>query len=475
MYTLKPKSYSILEVLNMSEIGLIFEFYTSKESKFIIENLSSRIGKNVILTGEENYIPSYSNALLIKEYDATKSRYQFHIAPQDYHTIIPIIDEVSNWISENCDTTNDTRLKMSLSFNHHHLDTISHISQMNPTKLLLKFDENFIYDRFPTQRNSPYAMSIKKLSSINNYINESEIESNIKYILSTPHADFYGINFSNYTNGILGCNYIGGEDYANNTKNIKDVLEYFIIKTYQSINENTLTDFESYEIKRLTEGFDKIQMSYYDPIVFLNEFKDIKLYVDLKTSTQTIKTFWNNIRKPIFEMILNGGLQKGILNYDTHTGKYQLKNGNINGANLNNIDLVLCELSGVFENCDFVKCNINKSRIINSNLIRTNNVNESYLNNVTANRSNHIQKSFVLNNEEIINCKLTESVIKFATPGRNIEMDNKSTVVIKPVGLPQISNALKVEEIRDYSWIKAMNKNEDKGFQNEYIKNNYIK
>ena len=108
----KSKHYSVLEVLNFSDIGLIFEFYSTKESDFITSNLSTLTSKNITLTNESKYGPSYTNAILLKEYEAKKSRYQFKIAPQNYHSILPIIDSVSKWLSESAETTHDTILKI---------------------------------------------------------------------------------------------------------------------------------------------------------------------------------------------------------------------------------------------------------------------------------------------------------------------------------------------------------------------------
>jgi len=471
---MQPKSYSVLEVLNHSDVGLLFEFYSTKESGFIVKELSSLIGKNITITNNESFYPSYSNAILLKEYEAKRSRYQFKIARQNYHSVLPIIDEVCRWISENCETTLDTQLNISLSFNHAHLKTLSSISQMNPTRLILKFDENEVYKRFPEQKNSPYALSIKQLAPITNYINESQIENNIKYILRTPHAEFYGINFKDYTQGILECNYMGGPDYPEKPEEVKNILEYFILKTYQSINEDDYTTFERHEMKRLTEGFDTTQMAYYDPEIFLREFKDLKVYVDLKTSLQTLKTYWNILRTPLFEMIINGGLREGQFNYDAQIGRFQLRKGKVKGISIQNMDLVSCELSGIMENCTFVTCNIDKARIYDGKFIRGNKINESYLKGASVNNGNEIIKSYVLNNDEIVNCDVNESIIKFATPGKRIKVDEKSTLIVRQETLPIKTEAVQVEEIRDYSWIKNMRKTTDEGFANLYKKNQYV-
>lgn len=466
----KPKHYSIIEVLNFSEVGLIFEFYSTKETNFIIDNLSKLTSKNVTIT-DTQYDPSYFNAILLKEYDAKRSRYQFHIAPQDYHSILPIIDNVCSWISESCETTNDTLLKMSLSFNHRNLHTLSRISSMKPHRLILKFDENEVYERFPSQKNSPYAFSIKTLIPLNTYINEFQIERHINTLIDKSFYECYAINFNHYTNGIIKLNYIGGKDYASKPKEIKDILEYFIIKTYQSINEEELSNFEKFEINRLSEGFDKIQMAFYNPEIFLSEFKKIKVSVDLKNSEQLIKTYWSFIRDPLFEMIIGGKLREGLFNYDTQIGKFQLKNGKLDGVIIKNMDLVACQISGILENCNFVNCSINKARIYNSRLIDKNKINESYLYGASINKNNKITKSIVENNEEIINCHVDESLIKYATPGKDLKIDENSTLVVKQLPLPKKTDAIKIEDIRDYTFIKKMNKSEDKGFQNIYKKN----
>lgn len=474
----KPKHYSVLEVLNFSDVGLIFEFYSTKESNFIVDDLTRLTSKNIVLTNETKYNASYSNAILEKEYEATRARYKLNIAPQNYHSVLPIIDSVTKWISESCETTLDTQLKVSLSFNHRHLDTLTSISQMDPTRLILKFDENEVYKRFPEQKGSPYALSIKNIAPITNYINESDIATNIKYILTTPYAEFYGINFKEYTRGILECNYIGGKDYANKPEEIKNVLEYFIIKTYQSINEEEYNAAEEFEMKRITEGFEKMQMAFYDPEVFINEFQKLRVYVDLQTSLQTIKTFWTNIRKPIFEMIINGGLREGQFNLDTQIGKMQLRKGKLTNSlnSIRDMDLVHCELSGIMENCSFVSCDIGKARVYNSKFISNNKIQDSYMEGVSVNKSNEIIKCYVVNNEEIINCSVTESVIKFASPGKGMEADDKSTIIVKQQSLPQLTDAVKIEGIRDYSWIKSMNKkSDDVGYGNAYDKKKYPK
>lgn len=471
----KPKKYSVLEVLNFSEVGVIFEFFSTKNIDFIISDLSRHTGKNIILTNEICYVPTYQNAILLKEYESSKPRYRFSIAPQNYHSILPILDTVNKWLSESAETSHDTQLKISLSFNHHMLETLSSISTMDPTRLILKIDENFIYERFPEQKNSPYALSIKNLAPFNAYINEADVKQNIKYVVSLPSANYYGIDFTKYTQGILECNYIGGKDYPKKNEEIKQILEYFIIKTYQSLNEEEYTQFELNEITKFSQNYDRIRLAYLNPDVFLNEFKDLKVYVNLKFSAQLLKTYWNDIKKPLFEMIINGKMLKGKVNYDTDIPKIQIKDAELRGLMLKNVDIVKCVVSGVFENCDFVSCEIDKARIYNSKFIEYNKINDSYLEKASINNYNDVKGCYIINNEEVVNCEVKDSIVKFATPGKNIKLDESSTLIVKEQPLPKLSQAIEIDEVRDYSWVKAMNKEEDKGFQNDYDPKKYLK
>jgi hypothetical protein len=174
-------------------------------------------------------------------------------------------------------------------------------------------------------------------------------------------------------------------------------------------------------------------------------------------------------------MIVNGNLRQGQFNYDTDNARFQLRNGILSGNIIRNMDFVSCKLSGVFENCNFIGSTIERSRIDRANFIRGNVLKESYASRISVNQENEIDRCYIVNSEEMINCNVKESVIKFATPGKRMKADDRSTIVIKQMPLPVKSDAVHVEEIRDYSWIKKMRKSEDKGFQNEYSKNKYMK
>ena len=98
---MRPKEFSVGEVFEASQIGLKFEFYSSKKTAFITEDLSKSLGKAVVITGSEKALPTWTTAILLKEYNGKRPRYQLKIASQDFVSIGPGLHEVIGWIKEN--------------------------------------------------------------------------------------------------------------------------------------------------------------------------------------------------------------------------------------------------------------------------------------------------------------------------------------------------------------------------------------
>ena len=170
----KSKNYSIKEVYDATQLGFTFEFYCSKETEFIIEDFKKILGKNIILTNEDRK-PTYTSSILLKEYEAERPRYQFKVGYTNYSEIPTLLNTILFWINENASLDASTILKTSLLFNFNELKTLASISNMDVGKMILKMDENYIYERFPESKHSPFAMSVKKLVPYNMMVNASKL------------------------------------------------------------------------------------------------------------------------------------------------------------------------------------------------------------------------------------------------------------------------------------------------------------
>lgn len=466
---LKGKTYSVSEVLNNTLISPVFEFYSSKEKKFIIDELSEISNKKVILTSEKKY-SSYTTAILLEEYDSSKPLYKLSFGWLPYSESLSISELVLRWINENAKVDNFTLMRVNLTYNERDLQTLDHVSNMNVGKMILRIDEDWIWKRFPEMKKSPFALSIKKLAPTNSWINVSDVLININETFQMPIAEYYGIDFENQTRGILTFNYIGGENYPTKFKEIKELLEYYSIITYQVLNESGYTKEHVEELRRITGEYRKLQKCYYNPERFLNEYKDIIVTVNLERNPQIIKSFWTHLRDPLLKLVIESDLKKGRFNLDSDSGYFQIKNVNLEGVRISNFEVVDSVFSGVMENCHVWKSKVNNSRVKNTTFISNNKINESYLSNIRVDRENSINKSYIINNGEIINCKINESIVRNAGIGKNAKLDESTTVIqLKEQMTPEESTGIKIPEIRDYRWLKSLGgEKEDKGFANEY-------
>jgi len=472
----KPKSYTLPEVFNNTEIGFIFEFYSSKKTNFIVENLGKLTTKDVVITNDVTYQPTYGRTILVKEYNGTKPRYSFKMARQKFSSSIPLMKEVLSWISETSDCTFDTLMRVNLTFDHNHLRTIRDISNMSPDKLILKIDEEYIYDRFPKQEDSPYAMSVKTLMPMSEAVYTNDILKNVNYIIGIPRGKHFGVNFEDYNHGILEFNYIGGVEYSEKQKEILELIEYYVLKTYQSLNETEYSQTELSELKFMTNQFYKIQEAYYEPEKFQELFPEIDLAVNLRRDSQLLKAYWPKIRNTVFETVINNNLREGEFNYDSDIAVYQLRSADINCTNIKGFDLVKCNITGIVENCNLIVCEVNNARLIDSKVVKGTDISNSYLKGVTIEVENTLENCFVENNYEILNCDIKNSVIKFAGLGKNAKLDEGTVFIDREERLQQ-PEAVGVhsEELRDYKWFKnLLGEQPDKGFGNAYIKKTYI-
>lgn len=465
----KPKTFSVNEVYNSTMLGFVFEFYCSKSSSFIVEDFIKILGKKVILT-DQNIDPTYSTSILLKEYDGKRPRYQFKIGHQKYNEIPTFLNTLLFWINENASLNHSTLLKVNLLYSFKELQTLTSISNMDVGKMILKINENYIYERFPEMKESPFAMTVKKLIPYNMTINASHIV-NMRNNFKMAIDEYHGIDLTEQTKGELTFNYIGGPKYSEKVKEIYEILEYYILTTYQVLNSEEYTTSMTHELNKLTEEYRTFRKCYYDPKKFMDVYKDIAIYIDLNKGPAIVEAHWFQIRDMLTKLILESDVKKCKFNLDTEMGVYQIKDAKVNNSKINNFQIVNSTINGVIENCHIWQSKIENSRIINSTLVNHNEISKSYLEKVRADRSNKIDESYIVNYGEIINCDVNDSIIKNAGIGDKAKLDEKCLVISPKEKQNQPSaTGIESEEIKDYKWIKSLRDTEykDEGYGNEY-------
>ena len=464
------KDYSVQEVFANTKIGFIFEFLSTKESEFIVEELSSVTGKSVALTNDPRMQPTWTAPVLLREYAGKTSRYSFKLSPQDYLSTGGLTNGILEWIKNTSKTDRTTGLNISLSFNNKELQTAQTISNMDIAKMVLKIDENYLWKKFSERRDSPFSMSIKQLIPLNEFLNISDPFKSLQNSFQIPNAPYYGVDFTDQTYGILRFNYIGGKGYEEKPKEVNEALNYYIITTYQVLNVPGYSKSMEAEMARMLEGYSEIRRAYYDPDYFIKEFKDIQIGVDLKTGDQIVKTYWPKIRGPLTKVMLESGFKKGKFNLDLGQGVFQIKDAKLSGIRVSNLQLVNTEVQGIVEKCGLWTCTVKNSQIRNSIIVEGNRIEHCFILKSRADRGNEIYQSTVSNAGEIINCKVFESIIQNAGLGKEAKLDENCLVVNpREIKHPK-SEAIEIPEIRDYNWLRDVipHSKEKKGFDNEY-------
>jgi len=467
-----PKSYSVEEVFNNAELDFVFEFYTSKKLDFIIKDISGILGKQLVVTIDESHKPSWSTSILLEEYKAARSKYSLKVGPQQFSNIKPNLRILLMWINENAVLDHSTGLGVNLSFNHQKLQTLTHISNMNIGKMILKINENYIYEKFGEAKDNAHCMSIKKVIPLSNFINASGVIHNMSTVFQLPISEHYGIDFTDYTHGSIGFNYIRGSKYSDKPNEIEELLEYYILTAYQTLNEVDYTEFEENELAKMTENYLTLKNSWHDSNKFIRENKKLKIMVDLNTNPGVIQTHWEKIRKPLFEILFESGMVEGKFNWDSDEGMFQFKDAKIKNAFISNMEFVNCTLTNcVFENTMFWASKISNSILTKSVLVSKNKVSRCDMNMVRADRINKIDESFIKNNGEIINCKVFNTTVKNAGLGKNAKLDESSVIIETRSFQPQMTSGIESSETRDYKWLKTLRSNDyddEKGFENEF-------
>ncbi len=453
----QPKSYSINEVFDNTNLDLTYEFYSSKHTPFIVEQLSEILGKNVVLTGNRSIDGSPLNAILLKEYNSKKPRYQLKTGPGDYKNAMTRNSMTLMWINEHGELNNGTGLRVKLWYNHRELQTLRNISNMDIGKMVLKMDENFLHERFPKSAESTSSMSIKKLIPLGNFINASAVINDMKSVFELPIKEYYGVDFTDYTLGTLTFNYIVGNGYSNVSDMVKEAIDYYVLITYQTLNESDYSEYEVSELRRLTEDYLKLKNLYYNSEKFQEAYPDIKVMTDLNPSPLEIKAKWHMLRDTLFNVMFESGFRKGKFNWDSESGTYQLKDVKLTGTILKGFDLIKCEMNGcILEDIHLWGTKVNNSRLRIGTLISGNKITESHLQNIRADRANQIDKGYIMNHGEIINCKVTDSIIFNAGIGKNAKLDENCTLIEPRDFRPVPKLGVIIEEPRDYKWIKSL-------------------
>lgn len=360
--------------LKDARIGFEFEFYMKELSYYkTLEILNDEL-KPVKVWGFRQYhsdfTPDDENFKIEPDLSGGSNMVELVTGPLDFYDAKYYLIKIIKFIQNYGYTNEKCSIHFNISFNDKDLN------DLNALKLILNIDEEEIYRTYPTRKDNVYAKTVKKIIPYKEYDFFNIPVNVVKNNMRLPGDKYYGINFLHINNEKgsqrLEFRYIGGKDYEKNLGQLIYFMERFIIGVYDSVD----ADFDAEDVNKLEEYLeDNIKtfknFSNYDN--FIIDFSSIQLQIDQNSNYDVVAAYYPKIYPRLFGLIDSvENIKECIINYVTSTQTMEIVDAKLKTTStLKNIDLVNCQLEGIFEDCLFLGCEIVNAQCIKSKLLQS--------------------------------------------------------------------------------------------------------
>jgi hypothetical protein len=405
--------------LTHAQVGLEFEFYSNHPYIKTLEMLNVAFNP-IEIWGFNQYHSSFKvtekKFKIEPDFSGGPNMIEMITGPMNWMDARVISIKMLDWINENGFTDDHCSVHVNVSF-----DDVK-VHDLNLVKLILNFNEDFVYEKFPNRRNNIYARSIKWIVPFEGF-DDSEV--GLKHTLESlqipDDTKYYGINLQKKWKGYLEYRYVGGTDYQKKTDTFLTLMDYFVMETRQAITEPLIAEDN---IKLLSYLEDNINWfkKYTTYNEFLSNIDNIKVEMDKEGDYRTICANWDKFKGKIFEVVKNVEKFEGIrVNYNTETSRLEIVDGTLHKADLKYVDLINCKVTEcTLFNCDLIDCEVDNGHIYNSNVY------ESKINNAKLSNCQALEDSLLENcmfDGGLIDCKMVEGVFRSGHMGENADID----------------------------------------------------
>jgi len=426
------KDSSRISVLNGSQIGIEFEFYSNLEVEETQKALSKLLNRKIRLEDKahSDFQPSKEVFKMEPDMSGGKGLIELVTGAMPYRDARLVIIKMLGWIRENGYTTDRASIHLNMSFNPDYLSDPLMISKMNILKFILEFDEKRVYKYFPNRENSTYAKSIKWVMPKHEafYYNEDLISSDNFTFANTK---YYGINFEKAQKNYLEFRYIGGKDYEKRADDILHLAEMFIMSVWKSCFNPVFTPENKIEMKRILQKNAPLMEMLKDHTAVNKHWPKIHILVDLQDHPSVIGVQWNRFKTKVLDLLANGGLEEGVINYDSDYGSVQVKDGKFKVAYLlDGFEFVNCELAGNIENCGIYACKVTGAQILRSNLYQGTEVMDSKVESSFVHGSCTLKNCFVFGKDGIFKGKMEGGIFREGYVGPHARFSDDTEVIV---------------------------------------------
>jgi hypothetical protein len=356
---------------------------------------------------------------------------EFITGPLPYFEAIVILIKTLKWIDENGYTDKKCAFQFGLSVDTSIYPDVPPMNQLNTLKYILGFDENFIYKRFPERSGSLYAKSIKRIVPVNKFVDPTNVSFIDKNLFEVPLEKNMGINFLKLPEGYFEVRYLGGKDYQKRYTSLKEVIDYIITYTVDVLRfNNGFTENDLKVLRMFLNEIYKSASTFIDPDTFQKNYPHMNIMVDLRSDPQILRSFFITIREVLYDLIVENNIKEGLINYDSSLGKFQLKDIKTTRAYLlRDYDILEGEISGNILNCRMFTCKLNDCTIEECDLITNNEINRSKVMISDLYFTNKVHDSYIDNKDKEINCEVFGGIIRSGFIGKLASISPETEVV----------------------------------------------
>jgi len=415
------------------KIGFEFEFYSNLNREEIASNLGKELGRKIIVFSKyhSNFKPTSDIFKLEPDYSGGSKMVELITGPIPYFEAIPVLIRVLKWINQYGYTDKKCAFQFGVSIDTSIYPEIPPISQLNILKFVLGFDENVIYKNFPDRVDSLYAKSIKRVIPTNKFVDPTNLSFIDKNLFDVPLEKNMGINFLKLPEGYFEVRYLGGKDYQTKYTQIKDIIDYIVTYSIQTLQSNNLfTQNDLKILKTFLSEIYKNSSTFVTPESFQKNYPHLQVMIDLRYDPQILRSFFLNIREVLYDLIVENGIKEGQINYDSNLGKFQIKDVKTSKAYLlKDYDILESEITGNFLNCRIFSSKITNSSFEDCDLISANEIFSSKIMNSEIMFSNVVHESYIDNKDKEINCEVYGGIIRSGYVGSLATVSPETEVV----------------------------------------------
>ena len=408
-----------MNVFDRTLVGFEFEFYSDLNALQIKKKFDEKLNVNIILLNGYFRKNVFNNNWFLEKKYENLNLYELKTNPLAHNSAMKYLPNILKIINNVGYTTNDNNLDVNIGFPN------GMIKNIPIGTLVMDFNESEIWQYFPDRIKTPFFKTIK------NYSLDKNISSLDNYQLNLNDFNFmngdgnFGININKDS---FELKYIGGEDYHKKYDEIRYLVNSWVKQIKNFVNNPKISSESWKELKNYAEWViesKKNLNSYQD---FRKIYPYISIAVNLNTTNERLESYWYLIKDTLFELIDNG-LEKGTVNYDSKRGRIQLKDADMaNASYIEGLDIVNVNTNAELNRCYVYDSNLNSCKIDNS-IINESKVNNCVGNNVEFYRC-ECNRIYLYGEKSIIDdCQVKNSLIYQSYISDVNEFDTKTKIL----------------------------------------------